>query len=134
MTTNNNMASGGAPSPKYSVQFNPEHFEEVVSPSGKPVGFQEVWQEVADGWWLASHVVRDETGVFIRKAFARRGLRADGSWEQSVAVGTYDVAAIESLTAAKSSAPKIEAEDEATKSATDDYLTSRYGWVAKKRA
>ncbi len=129
----NNIAFGSAPQPRYEVRFNPENFEEDVNSSGKPIGFQEVWQELADGWWLAAHVVRDEAGVYIRKAFARRGLRADGSWEQSVGVGTYDVAAIESLTAAKSSAPKIGAAGEATKSATDGFLTSRYGWAAKRR-
>jgi hypothetical protein len=116
----NNIAFSSAPQPRYEVRFNPQHFEDDINSSGKPIGFQEIWQALADGWWLAAHVVRDEAGVYVRKAFARRGLRADGSWEQSVAVGTYDVAAT--------------ADSIAEKSVTDDYLASQYGWAAKKRA
>ncbi len=130
----NNIAFSSAPQPRYEVRFNPQHFEDDTNSSGKPIGFQEVWQELADGWWLASHVVRDETGVYVRKAFARRGIRADGTWEQSVGVGTYDVAATADSIAEKSSAPKVDAAGEATKSVTDGYLASRYGWAAKKRA
>lgn len=72
-TTNNIIASGGAPQPSYELRFNPQHFAEDTKSSGKTIGFQEVWQELAAGWFLGAHVVRDESeGVYVRKAFARR--------------------------------------------------------------
>ncbi len=127
MTLTDNTASGGAPQPRYEVRFDPQKFEDDVNSSGKRIGFQEVWRELPDGWHLAAHIIKDDVDVYVRKAFARRGRRADGSWEQSVAVGTFDVVAVESSTTEEASAPK-------TGDAAADYLTSQYGWAAKKRA
>ncbi len=132
MITTNNVTFGSAPQPRYEVRFNPENFDEDVNSSGKTIGLQEVWQELSDGWTLCAHVVRDETGVYVRKAFARRGLRADGSFEQHISVGTFEVAAIEDSTTAKSSAPKLDTEVGATKNTVDEYLTAQYGWATKK--
>jgi hypothetical protein len=129
----NNVTLSSAPQPRYEVRFNSTNFEEEVNSSGKTIGLQEVWQELDGGWWLGAHLVRDDTGVYVRKAFARRGLRADGSFEQHISVGTFEVAAIEDSTTAKSSAPKLDtAEVGATKSTVDEYLTAQYGWATKK--
>jgi hypothetical protein len=135
MVTTNNIFSGSAPQPNYEVRFNPQHFVEETNSSGKKIGIQEVWKELTDGWWLVASVVSDENGVHVRKAFARRGLQADGSWQEHVSVGTYDVVAVTDSTAEKSSAPKLDTEETgaAAKVTVDNYLSSQYGWAAKKR-
>jgi hypothetical protein len=69
MITTNNIFSGSAPQPNYEVRFNPQHFAENTNSSGKTIGFQEVWIELLDGWFLGAHVVRDEDGIHVRKAF-----------------------------------------------------------------
>jgi hypothetical protein len=135
MITTNNIFSGSAPQPSYELRFNPQHFVEDKNSSGKTIGIQEVWKELTDGWFLVAHVVRDDDGVHVRKAFARRGLQADGTFEQHVSVGTYDVVAVADSTAEKSSAPKLDTDETgaAAKVTVDNYLTSQYGWAAKKR-
>jgi hypothetical protein len=68
------------------------------------------------------------------KLFARRGLQSDSTWQEHVSIGTYDVVAVADSTAEKSSAPKLDTVENgaAAKGAVDDYLTSQYGWAAKK--
>lgn len=95
---------GSIPKPNYEVRFNPRHFEPSTNSGGKPIGLQEVSRQLPDGWQLCATVIQDEAGVHIRKAFARRGLRPDGTWQEHVGVGTYDVVAIEDAAVEKSQA------------------------------
>ena len=126
------MITDTIPQPRYEARFNPQHFEPSTNSGGKSIGFQEVWRELPGNWWLCAHLVKDEDGVFVRKAFARRGLRPDGTWEQSIAVGTYDVVAIEDAAAEKSAPPKVEESAAQTGGVTAQYLENQYGWVARK--
>jgi len=62
-------------------------------------------------------------------------LQADGSWQEHVSIGTYDVVAVADSTAEKSSAPELGTVETgaAAKGTVDNYLSSQYGWAAKKR-